>query len=139
MQGLSENLRGLVNQLEMETQITFQTEIDDLAAAPLIELLAYQVAREAIRNVIKHAEATVVRVTLSHESPGILLVIEDDGRGFHPQLVDETSHFGIALMRERVELARGVADIDSSPEGGTRLTVRLPLEGPGLVASVETA
>jgi protein-histidine pros-kinase len=53
--------------------------------------------------------------------------VEDDGIGFDPALVDESRHFGIALIRERVELAGGVFQVDARPGRGTRLVARLPL------------
>jgi signal transduction histidine kinase len=56
------------------------------------------------------------------------LMVEDDGAGFQPDLVDENLHFGLQLIRERVELAGGVLVVDSAPGAGTRIVVRLPRE-----------
>ena len=128
--GLARTLLLLVRQLETETTVAFHKEIDEVRATPVVELLAYQIAREALRNAIRHSGAACIRVLLLREEDKFGLVIEDDGHGFIPNLVDESKHFGIALMRERVDLAGGVLEIDSSAETGTRVVVRLPLTDP---------
>jgi signal transduction histidine kinase len=56
------------------------------------------------------------------------LIIEDDGSGFDPRLVDADRHFGLQLMKERVELAGGVLHVESIVGQGTTIAVRLPAE-----------
>lgn len=128
--GLSRTLVLLVRQLEMETNLAFHQEIDEVRATPVVELLAYQIAREALRNAVQHSGASSVRLLLLKEEDRFRLVVEDDGHGFTQSLVDESKHFGVALMRERVDLAGGVLRIESSPEAGTRVVVRLPMTDP---------
>jgi signal transduction histidine kinase len=128
--GLSRTLRLLVRQLTVESNITFQEQIDDVKATPVVELLAYQVAREALRNAIQYSHAALIRVILLREEDRFRLIVEDDGCGFVPTQVDESRHFGIALMRERVEMAGGVLQIESAPGEGARLAARLPLTNP---------
>jgi two-component system sensor histidine kinase DegS len=125
-EGLARTLQLLVRQLELDSHVEFKAEVGEVDATPVVELLAYQVGREALRNAVRHAGATSIRVSLAGEPEGIRLVVEDDGRGFNPQLVDESCHFGIALMRERVELAGGVMTIESTKGMGTTVAVRLP-------------
>jgi signal transduction histidine kinase len=128
--GLSRTLHLLLRQLALESNVRIQEQIDEVRATPVVELLAYQIAREALRNAIKHSRASLIRVFLLREDDRFRLVVEDDGCGFLPKQVDESRHFGIALIRERVELAGGVLQIDSMPGEGTRLVARLPLIDP---------
>jgi signal transduction histidine kinase len=79
-----------------------------------------------MRNATRHANASMIVVQLSNEVDSLRLTVSDDGRGFDPRGVDDTSHFGLALMRERVELAGGWAEIRSESGGGTTVEVRLP-------------
>jgi signal transduction histidine kinase len=124
--GLARTLQLLLRQLELESATTFEREIEDVKATPVVELLAYQVGREALRNAMRHAGASTIRVALRRDGDSMRLMIEDDGRGFIPYLVDHHTHHGLALMRERVELAGGALGIDSAEGKGTRITVRLP-------------
>jgi two-component system sensor histidine kinase DegS len=74
----------------------------------------------------------MVRISLSDVGDSVRLVIEDDGVGFEPLAVDESSHFGLQLMRERVELAGGTFHLEASVDRGTRVTVVVPVERPTL-------
>lgn len=125
--GLARTLQLLVRQLEVESTCVFVSEIDDIRATPVVELLAYQVAREAIRNAVQHSGAERIKLTLKRDEECLRIMIEDDGRGFAPRLVDDQNHFGIALMRARVHLAGGVLQVESSNGNGTQVIARLPL------------
>ena len=128
--GVSGTLLLLARQLEGESRTRFELQIDELAAAPLVQLLAYQVAREAMVNAVRHAGAETVRVALTQDDAFVRLVVADDGNGFNPSRVDHGSHFGLQLMRERVELVGGVFQLLTEPGQGTQVIARLPGEIP---------
>ena len=65
---------------------------------------------------------------LMRDDDAIRLRVTDDGQGFSMLGVDSTSHFGLQLMRERVELAGGVLLVDSHPGEGTTVLARLPID-----------
>jgi signal transduction histidine kinase len=92
-------------------------------------LTLYRVAQEALRNVVKHAEAGEVTVRLIKGYPDLMLTIEDDGRGFTPG-GSETRGKGLGLinMRERVEGMGGRFRIMSAPGRGTKIRASIPLE-----------
>ena len=93
------------------------------------ETVVYRVVQEALANVAKHAQATHVVVTLAESGNGVQVVVRDNGRGFKalspPDLL-RGGHFGLVVMRERVELAAGRFEVQSAPLNGTELTVWLP-------------
>jgi signal transduction histidine kinase len=93
------------------------------------ETVIYRVVQEALANVAKHACATHVLVTLTQSGTGVQAVVRDNGRGFkalsQPDLL-RGGHFGLVVMRERVELAAGRFDVQSAPLAGTEVTVWLP-------------
>jgi signal transduction histidine kinase len=124
--GLTRALELLAGDLGLGSTSRFTLKLDTVSATPMIELLTYQVAREAMRNATRHANASMIVVQLTNEVDSLRLTVSDDGRGFDPRGVDDTSHFGLALMRERVELAGGWAEIRSESGGGTTVEVRLP-------------
>lgn len=126
--GLCETLRVLVEYLRQESKIDIQLSATstDVDGAPITQLLVYQVAREAIRNAIRHSQAEAISVLLSGGRDEICIVVEDDGIGFVPGVVDRGRHFGLELMRERVELAGGVLRVDSTRGAGTRVVARVP-------------
>lgn len=128
--GVSGTLLLLARQLESESCTRFELQIDEVAAAPLIQLFAYQVAREAMVNAIRHSGADTVRVVLAQDESFVRLVVADNGNGFDPSRVDRGLHFGLQLMKERVELVGGVFQLLTEPGQGTQLIARLPGEIP---------
>lgn len=87
----------------------------------------YRMVQEGLSNVIRHARARQVAVTLSAAGGQVALEIADDGAGFDPaQAVGRPGHFGLVGLEERVRLAGGTLAIDSWPGQGTRLRVSLP-------------
>jgi signal transduction histidine kinase len=92
------------------------------------EIVLYRVAQEALANVARHSRASSARVELTETADGVVLEVHDDGVGFDPasELVGGLDHFGLAGMRERVELAGGTWTVWSRPGSGTVLTATLP-------------
>jgi signal transduction histidine kinase len=108
----------------------------ELSAAPLpvppgpeVEVAVYRVLQEALTNVARHAGATRVDARLARDAAELLLVIQDDGRGFRlePGVQAGAGHAGLAGMRERVVGAGGQFRIESTPGRGVRLEARWPL------------
>jgi signal transduction histidine kinase len=95
---------------------------------PDLETVLYRVTQETLNNVGKHAGASRVTVSLAAENGSVRLRINDDGVGFDPtaagRLLSE-GHFGLAGMRERVEMVGGRLQIDSGPGAGTTVAVEL--------------
>lgn len=94
--------------------------------APRAEAELLRIAQEALNNVRRHADATVVRVHAAVHDGRLELLVGDNGRGFDPGAVNGGS-FGLASMRERTALLGGELRIDSRPQDGTRIRVVVPL------------
>jgi hypothetical protein len=95
--GLLETLHLLAREAEAGSTVRVQLELVEVGGSPLTQLLLYQLAREALANALKHAEARQIVISLSREGGAIRLRISDDGRGFNPLLVDSANHFGLSL------------------------------------------
>ncbi|MCU1726567.1 PAS domain S-box protein [Pseudomonas sp. 7P_10.2_Bac1] len=90
------------------------------------EVGLFRILQEALTNVMRHADAQTVELTLSVEGRELCLTISDDGRGFVPTEGRATS-FGLVGMRERVLMLGGTLALHSVPGEGTTLEVRVPL------------
>lgn len=91
-----------------------------------IEILLFETVRGCLTNVVRHAGADRVEVTIEPKDEHIMLDVRDDGEGFDPGGVPE-GHHGLELMRQRVELARGRFEVASAPGRGTCVHVEVPL------------
>ena len=96
-----------------------------------IETTLYRIAQEALTNVAKHAQATRARIQLHFEPHEVTLHIGDDGVGMDVETAQRAAAcgkgWGLAGICERVELAKGSLDIESSPGAGTELSVWVPV------------
>lgn len=96
-----------------------------------IETALYRIVQEGLTNVLKHAQARYVSLILQRSSKQVLAILEDDGCGFDPEAVSNSSgatgRLGLLGMRERVALVGGTLTVESTPGCGTTVFVRIPL------------
>ncbi len=130
--GLSETLRDAVNNVQKQNpnlniRLDLSGKLDALGENLNINI--YRIVQEAINNAIKHAEAKNIKIKLETTKTGALqLTINDDGRGMDINDVDQTNHFGLLGMRERVQGFKGSFNVDSELNGknGTVIYINIP-------------
>ncbi len=93
-----------------------------------VQLTIFRVLQECLTNVVRHAEASKAEVTLRWASPVLTLVVEDDGKGFDTTK-NKRNHYGLANMAERARKAGGRIQIDSEPGAGTKVILKIDMEG----------
>lgn len=96
-----------------------------------IEQAMYRIAQEALNNVVKHAGACQVEVTLDLRPEQVTMAIVDDGRGFQLASARNANgrHLGLTSMRERAAELGGHLDIETNPGQGTRVVITVPRGG----------
>ena len=93
------------------------------------EHVLLMVAREAVYNAVRHAQAKEVRIKVQFAAASARIEVADDGCGFDPAAVValEGAHFGLVGMRERVESLGGRFSVDSAVAKGTRIRAEFPI------------
>jgi signal transduction histidine kinase len=136
--------QGLVAALEWEaheferrtrTPCRFRSNRNKLEVPRGQSLAIYRVCQEALNNVAKHAAATAVEVQLFRDADAVTLEITDNGRGFDPAALENTSRFGVLGMRERAHGYGGWVELNSRPDRGTTVMLSVPLRRVQDVAS----
>jgi signal transduction histidine kinase len=124
---LDQALQGLVEDFQQRTGVVAVTEIDPAVAAELAGQAGevVQLAREALSNVSRHAEAATCRVSLYRDQTGAVLEVDDDGHGFDPAQTTGAGQ-GLRNLRERATDLGGRAEIHSEIGEGTRVRVTIP-------------
>lgn len=130
--GLVAALQRYAEDFGRRTGVRMEVELDPIEGIklePATEIALYRIVQEALTNVAKHAEATTASVVLHVRGSALLLIIEDDGKGFEvPDIPhSEGKHFGLMGMYERVNLLGGKLTVESSPGSGTAIYVEVPL------------
>jgi signal transduction histidine kinase len=101
----------------------------DSEPSPEVRAILYRVALEALTNVRKHADASLVEVELERRGLGVAVRVRDDGRGFDlpaPDAPAGLGHIGLISMRERAEAAGGRFALPSAPGDGTTVDFWMP-------------
>ncbi len=124
--GYTTAVEGLVNKINETKQIYFHLVVFGMKQRLKkdYELALYRITQELINNVLKHSEAKHVSLQIGHRDEKIILMIEDDGKGF-----DVSAHkdgYGLYNLESRTKLMKGTMTIDSQPGKGTSVLIEIP-------------
>ncbi|HET6867253.1 MAG TPA: sensor histidine kinase [Solirubrobacteraceae bacterium] len=122
--GLVSALIALCSRVEQQGSVRVRRELDWRlpALSAEVELVIYRVAQEALTNVLRHAEAVEVTVSLTGAEGCVVLVVSDDGRG----LPEPRREGGLGGMRERALLIHADLEVHPSSGGGTEIVLTVP-------------
>jgi len=123
--GLRAALQHAVDEFSarMRININFDYQLPprSVPANQAIHLL--HIAREALNNAFKHANATQISLRLSCEQDEIMMQVTDDGQGI-PEDIERQHHYGLIIMQDRAKSLHGQCQITRRESGGTQVTVR---------------
>jgi signal transduction histidine kinase len=130
---LEDLLAQLTEAITSRNRLPFQLYIERIPPLPEeVHTSFYRIAQESLNNVVKHAQARLVSVSLSaapyNLNPGdvwqgkVMMTIRDDGRGFDPRS-REAEHLGLGIMHERAALIGATLNIKCRPDEGTEVTL----------------
>jgi len=130
--GLVPALRYLFEGLAQRSQLQISIEaVPEQRLPRRVETTLYHVAKEALHNVVKHAQATAVWIRFQRTAGSIRCSIHDNGRGFDPASIAHRQGeqgFGLIGIRERLSVVGGHLQINSAEGHGTYLLISIPLE-----------
>ena len=121
--GSTQTHSGLDCQLDTEER---EWPLDETQCTAL-----FRIAQEALTNVVRHAKAKKVVITLRKEEEAIVLEINDDGCGIPAERAQNVGSFGVVGMQERAERLGGSVNVAALATGGTRVMARIPLSAEG--------
>ncbi|RMF00638.1 MAG: GAF domain-containing protein, partial [Chloroflexi bacterium] len=127
--GLVATLGQLVTKFNQQYDITAKFEavgLDQERLPATIETNLYRVVQEALTNVVRHAQATRVDILIERRVGKIVVVVEDNGKGFDPEEAGRKKRLGLLGIRERVKMLDGTLRVESSPTAGTTINVEVP-------------
>jgi signal transduction histidine kinase len=126
--GIDVSLKNLCESINRTTKIDIELSVfgDYSTNDPKVKFYIYRIAQEALNNAIKHSEATKIQIQLLGNTDSIILVLEDNGKGFVYDSNFCTPSNGIYNMKERARLLNGTLDIETEPLSGTTIRLKIP-------------
>ena len=112
------------------TDIIFEFEhhkVEGERFAENVEVGLYRICQELVNNIIKHSEAKAVSVQLFRTSSHLVMVVEDNGKGFTFESTEDVNGIGLMNITSRAKAMKGEVNYQPSPKQGTVATIRIPL------------
>jgi signal transduction histidine kinase len=122
----------LENFQEKNPQLTvhFETRQDAKLIPDPTRVAVFRIYQEALTNIVKHSQASLVDIHLEKDESQLIMTIEDNGNGFVPPTdwlaMAREGHLGLVGMRERAEAIHGSLDVESQPGSGTKIRLTVP-------------
>ncbi|GAC1446804.1 MAG: hypothetical protein NVSMB56_08980 [Pyrinomonadaceae bacterium] len=134
--GLRAALENYLTQWSERAAIEVDFHVNNLDKQHLpseIETTIYRIIQEALTNILKHAQARHVSIIIECQPNHVQVIVEDDGTGFDTERflykANTEGRLGVVGMQERAAMVKGTLDIESTPNAGTTVFVRIPLSG----------
>jgi len=128
-QDFASAVEWLVESMGLRSKLAVEIGMAEAPAdlAPEIKTTLYRTVQEGLTNVLRHSGARRVKIQMSSAAGGVLLVLEDDGRGFDPKRARPLkSAIGLSSMRQRLDMLGGKLEVSSAPGRGVRLAAFVP-------------
>jgi len=128
--GLKESIEQIIYDFDEETDLFFTSEIDDINEYLNQDnsLNFYRFIQECLTNIIKHAKAKTVSLTIKNAGGSIVTVLSDNGIGFNTNDASKQNSLGLKTISERIRMLNGTISINSEPNKGTKITAQIPLQ-----------
>lgn len=124
--GLVEAVRTRLLLVEARSGIQVNLQVEGTPQLPkTVETELYRIIQEALNNILKHAKATQVTVKMVSDKKQFQLMIQDNGAGFDPALVEKSGSLGYRIIQERAHRIGGTFRVETAPQQGTTVTIQL--------------
>lgn len=129
MLGLRAAIEWQVQEFARRSAITCRsTQLDEIEGlSDAQSMTVFRILQEALTNVIRHARADAVDVSLREQGGHVVLTVQDNGRGITAAEMNDRKAIGLLGMRERAEIVGGSVTIQGAPGRGTTVVVKVPL------------
>lgn len=129
--GLIPTIRRYAEAFKEQTGLDINVNISgkERRLEPYLEVMIFRAIQELMGNAARHSQGTVIKVNLDLSENIARINVDDNGKGFDPEIVQEGQSLGLKLIRERVEMLNGTFDIESAAGKGTRVIFSLPITG----------
>jgi len=122
--GLVPTLRKYIDAFKEQSGMDININVSgtERRLEPYLEVMIFRAVQELLGNAARHSQATLVKIQLDLGSDFIRIMVDDNGRGFDPEIIKDSNNLGLKLIRERSEMLGGKFEIDSSIGSGAKIS-----------------
>jgi PAS domain S-box-containing protein len=134
--GLSSSLRYLIDEICQSNNMRCAVKVAEInnLFAPAAQINIYRIFQESLTNIVKHAQATRIKVDIKRQNSAVIFSVQDNGKGFsleQPVPGKVSKHLGLTAMHERARMVGGSLQISSRKGQGTKITFTIPIDHKG--------
>ena len=128
--GLKAAIEWLTDELQCRNNISSEivTDFEESDISPACSTTVFRIIQESFTNIVRHAQASLVRVSFKKQKNSLKLIIKDNGQGFAKSIVNSPNSLGMLGMRERAISINSDLKIESYPGKGTSIKLSIPLK-----------
>lgn len=123
--GLKETFENFIDIVKTYSKFEIISDIDEIDGSEYLLLSIYRIAREALMNALNHSGGNQIIFSCKENKDSLNIIVEDNGKGFSQKDMEKSNHYGLDVMKERVEILKGTMNI--SFEKGTKVVVNIPV------------
>lgn len=129
--GLVPTLRKYADAFKEQTglDVTLSVTGAERRLEPYLEVMVFRATQELLGNSSRHSQATLIKVQVDMGNEVVRVSVDDNGKGFDPEILKQSTNLGLKLIRERAEMLGGNFEIDSMTGSGARITFSVPARG----------
>jgi len=126
--GLVPTLKKYADAFKEQTGLDVSVTVtgNDRRLESYLEVMVFRAVQELLGNAARHSQATTIKMQVDLGSDLIRASVDDNGKGFDPEILKQSSNLGLKLIRERAEMLGGGFEIDSAPGAGARISFSVP-------------
>jgi two-component system sensor histidine kinase DegS len=129
--GLVPTLRKYADAFKEQTGLDVNLSVTgaERRLEPYLEVMVFRATQELLGNSSRHSQATLIKVQVDMGNEVVRVSVDDNGKGFDPEILKQSTNLGLKLIRERSEMLGGNFEIDSMAGSGARITFAVPARG----------
>ena len=126
--GLVPTVRRYADAFKEQTSLDVSVTVtgNERRLEPYLEVMMFRALQELLGNTARHSQASQVKVMLDMGEDRVRISVDDNGRGFDPETIQQGNSLGLKLIRERAEMLGGTFEVDSAIGRGTRVVFAVP-------------
>jgi two-component system sensor histidine kinase DegS len=126
--GLIPTIRKYVDAFKEQTSLEVSLTVTgtERRLEPYLEVMMFRAVQELLGNAARHSQATVVKMHVDMGNDVVRVTVDDNGKGFDPDVIHSGSSLGLKLIQERAEMLGGRFEVDSSAGKGARIVFTVP-------------
>jgi two-component system, NarL family, sensor histidine kinase DegS len=126
--GLVPTVRRYVDAFKEQTGLDINVTVtgSERRLEPYVEVMLFRAIQELLGNAARHSQATLVRILIDMGQERVRVSVDDNGKGFDPEILQQNNSLGLRLIRERAEMLGGNFEVDTNMGKGTRVSFGVP-------------